>query len=138
MDLMDQSFVVADRAAIARAVRDPVRWRTWWPQLRLTVHEDRGEQGVRWVMSGALVGTAEVWLEPVRDGAVVHLFVKGDPTQRGSDDAPMEGSPRRRAKAAAQHAQDVQLAWKRAVAGLKDELEAGRPLGVAREAPDAG
>ena len=53
LDLVDETFVVAEPARVAAAVRDPARWAGWWPDLRLGVFQDRGEAGVRWNVRGA-------------------------------------------------------------------------------------
>jgi hypothetical protein len=81
-----------------------------WPDLRLRVREDRGAEGLRWEVTGALTGTAEIWLEPVGDGTVVHFYLRSGLGERARE--------RRR------------VAWKRAVHRLKDELEAGRAVGT--------
>jgi len=60
----------ADPADVGRAVADTSSWRRWWPDLRLTVVEDRGPAGQRWTVAGALTGTMEVWLQPMMDGVI--------------------------------------------------------------------
>ncbi|WP_019698948.1 hypothetical protein [Mycobacterium avium] len=65
------------------AVADRASWRRWWPDLRLQVVEDRGDKGIRWSVTGALTGTMEVWLEPLKeglDGVVLHYFLHAEPT----------------------------------------------------------
>ena len=109
-DLADDTFVATPPAALAGAVHDPIRWRQWWPDLALTVAADRGRSGLQWRVGGGLRGTAEIWLEPVGDGTVVHFYLRA-----GLSDA-------ERARRT--------LAWKRSVHALKDELEAGRPPGT--------
>lgn len=109
-DLADDTFVAAPPAVLARSVADPARWRQWWPDLSLTVTRDRGSRGLQWTVSGALSGTAEIWLEPYGDGTVVHFYLRA-----GLDN-------RARAVRA--------LAWKRSVHALKDELEQGRAPGT--------
>ncbi|MBA2554839.1 MAG: hypothetical protein H0V10_14350 [Geodermatophilaceae bacterium] len=52
VDLIDETFVVAPAARVAALVRDPARWRAWWPDLRLTVFQDRADAGVRWNVTG--------------------------------------------------------------------------------------
>ncbi len=64
--IADETFIAADPVAVGDAVADPANWRRWWPDLRLTVVEDRGEVGQRWTVTGALTGTMEIWLEKVR------------------------------------------------------------------------
>src|SRR5664280_1545623 len=64
VDLADETFVVAALADVARRLHDPQLWRRWWPELELTLFQDRGERGLRWTVTGRLVGSSEVWLEP--------------------------------------------------------------------------
>ena len=120
VDLIDETYVVAAPEAVAAAVHDPARWRQWWPDLALTVFMDRGLDGIRWSVSGALNGSAELWLEPVGDGVLVHHYLRVDPT------SPVRSPARLRRR----HA----LAWKRSVNALKDELERGREPGLPRSA----
>jgi hypothetical protein len=70
-----------------------------------------------------LVGTMEVWLEPVLDGTMLHYYLRADPA--GRDGAVVSISPR----AAAAEVRRRQLAAKRLAFALKDELEAGREIG---------
>src|SRR5258708_18410374 len=76
----DDPFVAADPVEVGRAVADLASWRRWWPDLRLTVVEDRGALGHRWTVTGALTGTMEIWLEPVLDGVVLHYFMHAEPS----------------------------------------------------------
>ena len=69
IQIADETFVAADPVEVGRAVADPASWRRWWPDLRLTVVEDRGAVGHRWTVAGALTGTMEIWLESVLDGS---------------------------------------------------------------------
>lgn len=108
------TFVVAPPVVVAATVGEPGRWDAWWPDLELTVTEDRGVQGVRWVVAGAVSGSAELWLEPVLDGTVVHWFLRGEPAS---------GS-------AARAERRYRRAWRSTVLGVKDALEADRPPGV--------
>jgi hypothetical protein len=127
VDLIDETFVVADPDAVAAVVADPRRWRAWWPDLRLTVFMDRGRQGVRWSVAGRLVGSSEIWLEPFGDGVIVHYYLRCEPaTPRRPH------SPRRAARAAARLRHRHAVAWKLRVNSLKDELEAGRQPGEPR------
>jgi hypothetical protein len=109
-DLADDTFVAAPPAVVARIVADPGRWGVWWPDLELAVTLDRGVQGRQWRVGGALTGTAEIWLEPVGDGTVVHFYLRA-----ALDD---------RARAARARS------WKRSVHAVKDELEQGRAPGT--------
>jgi len=118
LDLVDETFVVAAPAAVAAVVRDPDCWLRWWPDLRLTVFQDRGDAGVRWNVRGALTGSMEVWLEPCKDGVLLHHYVRCD---RG-DGRPVSPRERRRRQT---HAKEIFWA-------VKDELEADRRPGEPR------
>ncbi|MGO9924571.1 MAG: polyketide cyclase / dehydrase and lipid transport [Mycobacterium sp.] len=76
----DQTYIAADGARVGAALADQSCWRRWWPDLRLQVVEDRADKGIRWVVTGALTGTMEVWLEPSMDGVVLHYFLHAEPT----------------------------------------------------------
>jgi hypothetical protein len=126
IQIADETFVAADPAEIGKAVSDPSSWRRWWPDLRLDVVEDRDDRGIRWIVSGALTGTMEVWLEPLLDGALLHYFLHAEP-----------------AGVAAWQLARMNLAkmnHRRRVAGknmafeVKTMLERSRPIGVARPA----
>jgi hypothetical protein len=118
LDLVDETFLVADPAAVAAVVRDPARWEQWWPDLRLGVFQDRGDAGVRWNVRGALTGSMEIWLEPYGDGTVLHHYVRCDPVGRPRI------TPRERRRR--------QLHAKRLFWALKDELEGDRRPGEPR------
>lgn len=83
LDIGDDTYVRATPERVAARVADPRCWRHWWPDLVLTVDEDRGAQGHRWSVDGegsALRGSMEIWLEAVGDGTVVHWFLRAEPT----------------------------------------------------------
>jgi hypothetical protein len=124
VDLIDEMFVVAEPASVAARFADPGRWELWWPDLRLSVFMDRGREGIRWSVTGALVGSSEVWLEPYGDGVIVHYYLRCDPAR--------PAPPRRAARAAARLRHRHAVAWKRRINSLKDELEAGRASGDPR------
>lgn len=122
IQVADQTFVAADPAAVGRAVTDPSSWRRWFPDLRLTVVEDRADKGVRWTVNGPLTGTMEIWLEPVLDGVVLHYFLHAEPTatavgQVAKMDLPKLNHRRR-------------VAGKRMAFEVKNSLESSRPVGV--------
>lgn len=121
LDLAVDVFVVARPDRVAAAVHEAARWPGWWPDLTLTVLEDRGQDGLRWSVAGAVLGSAELWLEPVLDGVVVHWFLRGR----------LDGG-----SAGRERARRTQ-SWLRAALALKDELEAGRPAGVKPRPDDA-
>jgi hypothetical protein len=116
LDLLDETFVAAPPAAVARLVADRTRWAQWWPGLALTVEQDRGVEGTRWLVAGELRGSMEFWIEPVLDGAVAHYYLRV-----GS--LPQRARRRwiRRAKV---------VLWQ-----LKDELERDRTVGESVQRP---
>ena len=124
IQIADETFVAADPVEVGKAVGDPASWRRWWPDLLLTVVEDRADKGHRWTVAGALTGTMEIWLEPVLDGAVLHYFLHAEP----SGVAAWQLAKMNLAK----------LNHRRRVAGknmafeVKRTLEATRPVGVSR------
>lgn len=77
--MADVAFVAAHPSAVAAAMAGAQRWRGWFPDLRLTVTEDRGELGVRWKVDGAVTGTSEFWIEPHLDGSLLHYFLHAEP-----------------------------------------------------------
>ena len=133
VDLVDETYLVVAPERIATVVADPARWRAWWPGLQLTVFMDRGVQGIRWSVTGDMVGSCEIWLEPVGDGVLLHYYLRADPTVPGSATQPrtLPDSPRGRREADRLRVRHA-LAWKRTVWRLKDELEAGRRPGEPR------
>ncbi len=124
MDIVDETFVVVTPKVVAAAFSDPTSWRRLWPDLRLEVYADRGDEGLRWTVRGALVGTMEVWLEPMLDGTLLHYFLRADlpPGPDAADPARLARERRHR-----------QLATKRITLGLKMMLEQGRPPGCPPE-----
>ena len=119
--LIDETWIAAPPAVIAEVVADPDNWPKWWPGLQLTVTRNRGIKGMQWAARGddqpVLAGTAEVWIEPFAEGAIVHHYLRLDPVGRA------RLSRRRAART------QRRFAWqaKRAFWPVKDELErAGR------------
>lgn len=123
VDVIDETFLAVPPATVAKAFADPESWRRYWPDLRLEVYADRGEEGLRWTVRGALVGTMEVWLEPVLDGTVLHYFLRADP------------QPGRAPRPVRPHKEKVRrhLAAKAMALDLKAVLEDGRRPGVPPE-----
>ncbi|MFL6238030.1 MAG: polyketide cyclase / dehydrase and lipid transport [Actinomycetes bacterium] len=129
VDLMDETFIVVPPATLAARLRDPEVVRRAWPGLDLVVFMDRADAGIRWSVTGQLVGSCEIWLEPFGDGVIVHYFLRADPTRRGSRTEPVAGSPRRLQRRAVRIARAHATSWKAVLHALKDELEDGRPAG---------
>ena len=119
IDVVDETFLAVPPATIAAAFADPAAWRRYWPDLQLEVYTDRGEQGLRWTVKGALVGTMEVWLEPVLDGTLLHYFLR----------ARLVTPPRRPRDLMREHDRRARAA-KGIALGLKAVLEDGREPGV--------
>jgi hypothetical protein len=122
IQIADGTFVAADPAEVGRAVGDHASWRRWWPDLRLTVVQDRAEMGHRWTVTGALTGTMEIWLEPVLDGVLLHYFLHAEP----SGVAAWQLAKMNLAKM--NHRRRV--AGKRMAFEVKQRLEVSRPLGL--------
>lgn len=133
VDLVDETFIVAEPAALAAIVADQNRWRQWWPGLELTIFMDRGLQGIRWTVVGDLVGSCEIWLETHADGVLVHYYLRADPTKPGSRTQvrAFPESPHGYRQVASIRRR-LALRWKRQVWQLKDELEADRTVGMPR------
>jgi hypothetical protein len=124
IQVADETFVCADPVDVGKAIADPASWRRWWPDLRLSVVEDRGPAGQRWTVSGALTGTMEIWLEPSFDGVILHYFLHAEPAGIAAFELARMNLPK--------------LVHKRRVAGkdmafeVKRKLEEKRPVGVSR------
>ncbi|MGH3099144.1 MAG: hypothetical protein ACRDMV_24435 [Streptosporangiales bacterium] len=135
VDLVDDTFVVAPPPVLAAEFADRASWRRWWPGLLLELDEDRGVEGVRWFVTGGrrgkgwragdLTGTSEVWLEPYRDGTIVHFYLRADPVRA----LPADALKRRRWGDRVQRRHAV--AFKRRLHDLKDRLERARLVGEA-------
>ncbi len=137
VDVIDETFVVAPPAVVAAAVKERAFWDRVFPGLELHVFEDRGAEGVRLTVTGELVGSNEFWVEPWGDGAIVHYYVRADPTRRGSDTEPASGPPRRLLRRAVKVRERHRVRVKAGLNELKDRLEAGRPPGTPPERPEA-
>lgn len=118
VNVMDETFLVVPPRTLAVIFGDQRRCRRFWPDLRLQVYADRGDAGLRWTVAGALVGTMEVWLEPMLDGTLLHYYLRAD--RCGAD------SPR----ATAAEGRRRQLAAKTLAFALKAELEGDREIGL--------
>ncbi|BBY30555.1 polyketide cyclase / dehydrase and lipid transport [Mycolicibacterium sediminis] len=124
IQIADETFVCADPADVGAAIANPATWRRWWPDLRLTVVEDRGPAGHRWTITGALTGTMEVWLEAVMDGVVLHYFVHAEPAGAAAWELARMDLPKMNHRR--------RVAGKAMAFEVKRTLEATRPVGVSR------
>ncbi len=133
VDLVDETFIVADPATVALVVADPANWRRWWPNQRLTVFMDRGVKGIRWAVAGDVVGSSEIWLEAFGDGVILHYYLRVDPADPGRPGQirHFPDSPRGR-RAADRLRRSSALSWKQHVWELKRVVEAGREVGSRR------
>jgi len=120
LDISCDDLVVADPAYVAERLGLDTLWREWWPDLVLTPYERRGPEGVRWTVTGAAIGTAEWWLEQVRDGVVVHWYLRADPVRS-------TGPRRLRRLQESYVARYRDNIWR-----FKDEVERGRAAGERR------
>lgn len=126
IQVADETFVAAGGAAVGAVIADPTRWRRWWPDLRLTVVEDRGPSGIRWKINGPLTGTMEVWLEPMLDGVILHYFIHAEPSGASAVELAKMNLPK------LNHLRRV--AGKNMAFEIKNELERDRLIGVAPQA----
>ena len=94
---------------------------------------DRVLDGIRWSITGGLIGSAEIWLGVYGDGVLVHYYLRGEPTVPGSATTarslPDSARGRRELDRLRRH---HAIAWKRVVWSLKDEMEGDRRPGEAR------
>ena len=124
LDVVDETFLTVPPKLVAAVFAEPATWRRFWPDLALQVYADRGDQGLRWTVEGALVGTMEVWLEAVLDGTLLHFFLRADlPAGRRPP------TPRDRRRELTRR----QLAAKAVALELKRDLENGRRPGCPPE-----
>jgi len=125
VDVVDETFLAVPPARVAPIFADPGVWPRLWPDLTLEVIADRGVQGMRWTVGGALTGSMEVWLEPMLDGTCLHYFLRADPLGPDGAPAPQAGRWAARERRRRQHRA------KRIAFTLKSHLEEGRAPGEA-------
>lgn len=128
IDLVDETFITVPPSTIVPLLHDADLLNQWWPDLQLHVFMDRGEEGVRWSMTGSLVGSCEIWLEEIPEGTLVHHYLRGVPTNKHGNAQPLPDTPtgwRQADKLRRRRA----LAWKKSVWALKDQLEGERAAG---------
>jgi hypothetical protein len=114
---MDESFIPAPPVRVAAYFADPAVWRSWWPDLELSVYEDRAAEGIRWKVSAPLAGQAEVWIEECGGkGSIVHFFLRADPPR------PYRWRSVARSRRLTHR---YRAAWKARIHALGDRFEAG-------------
>lgn len=123
VDVIDETFLAVPPKIVASCFTDPAVWPELWPDLVLDIYADRGDAGLRWTVRGGLIGTMEVWLEPVMDGTVLHYFLRAD-----LPGVPA-GTPGRSARLQRRERHRRQQHAKRIALRLKRTLEEGRPPG---------
>lgn len=116
--MADETFVAAAPTTAGAVVNDRARWRRWFPDLRLSVVEDRGDAGVRWSVTGPLAGTMEIWCEEVLDGFVLHYYLHAEPAEPFADFAAIAEANKQR-----------RVAGKEMSFEVKAVLERGREVG---------
>lgn len=130
IDIADDTVIYASSFEISAVIREQSTWVRWWPDLTLQVYGDRGDKGLRWIVTGALVGSSEMWLEsikPVRveeSATIVHYYLRANPTRNGSEvqSRAATHSARERREVHKLRERHV-IAWKRNIWALKDTLE---------------
>jgi len=134
VDLIDETFIAVPPERLVPIVADPGRWERWWPDQHLQVFMDRGIKGMRWAVSGAFVGSSEIWLEAFADGTIVHYYLRANPTAKASQtqpDPPPDTLAGRRA--AGRLRKRAATSWKVNVWALKDEMESAAASGAAAD-----
>ncbi len=86
IDVVDMTWIGAERAAVAAWLAQPAQWPHWWPDLELVVTEWRGALGLRWdvpsARRGRAAGSMEIYLHPADDGVVAYYLLRLDGTRR--------------------------------------------------------
>ena len=130
IDIADDTVIYAPTSELIAIIGEESTWVRWWPGLTLEVYGDRGEKGLRWTVSGALVGSSEIWLESIDAASagevatIVHYYLRANPTRSGSavQSRTMTKSAREQREIHKLRERHV-VQWKRTVWALKDRLE---------------
>jgi hypothetical protein len=125
IDLIEETYLAVAPTLVAAAIREPAFTAALWPDLTLVEFMDRGEAGLRWTATGALVGSCEIWLEPYGDGVIAHTYLRTDVTAPGSTTEARPLEWRAAAREVARRARHAKQVWWR----LKESLEAPRRPG---------
>lgn len=130
IDIADDTVIYAPTGDLIEIIREHSNWVRWWPELTLEVYGDRGDKGLRWTVTGALVGSSEIWLESIdvpsagEVATIVHYYLRANPTRSGSEiqSRNMTNSAREQREIHKLRERHV-VQWKRTVWALKDGLE---------------
>jgi hypothetical protein len=126
LDVVQEMFVAATPPVVAARLGRPDVRRALWPDLAVTVSQERGLEGQRYAVAGSWHGTAELWLSPCLDGVLVHAYLRVD--RSGSLPAGSARPPLRPGRSRAELCRRDRH-MRRALWVFKDELEAGREPG---------
>ncbi len=85
INIADETYVARPAAELAPLLVDQALLADWFPDLQVEVFMDRGDNGTRWSVTGAVVGSLEVWLEPMGPGTLVHWYLRGAPSRGRRD-----------------------------------------------------
>jgi hypothetical protein len=130
IDIADDTVIYASTGELIAIIREQSTWVRWWPELTLEMYGDRGDKGLRWTVTGALVGSSEIWRESIETGSagevatIVHYYLRANPTRSGSEihSRTVTRSAREQREIHKLRERHV-LRWKRTVWALKDSLE---------------
>ena len=114
----DETWIAAEPARVGAAVADPAVWNAFWPGLAPRLVEARGDEGVRLAVEEApggsgWHGTAELYVHPEFEGAVLFQFLRLDPAP-----GRRVGARRARIERRRRSATGLAASW-----ALKDRLE---------------
>lgn len=127
LEIQDETVVVVDPDVVLAMLSDRRRWREWWPDCRVVIVVDRGVQGIRWAVTGALVGYTEVVLTELPEGLLIRYTLAADPTVPGTTDTArvVSDSPFVQRELDDLRRRQV-VAWKRTVWSLEQPAASGR------------
>ncbi len=130
INVADETVIYAPTGDLIEIIRDHSNWVLWWPELTLDVYGDRGDKGLRWTVTGALVGSSEIWLESIdvasagEVATIVHYYLRANPTRSGSEIHSRHSTNSAREQREIHKLRERHVVqWKRTVWALKDSLE---------------
>lgn len=130
IDIADETVIYASTGELIEIIREQSTWARWWPEFTLEVYGDRGDKGLRWTVTGTLVGSSEIWLESIdvasagEVATIVHYYLRANLTRIGSEihSRIVTKSAREQREIHKLRERHV-VQWKRSVWALKDSLE---------------